>query len=164
MGVTHSFPLKIPMLLSCDSRASKHLSWITDLSLLCLLNVLFPSQFVFPDWAQVVLAQTLSILGSNPVRGTITPSCALLCAIEQLPLGLPIWSPSYIFTVSSPLGSNPCGQDQKCSDSEQSVGLIIFLSEPSCVPDMLSLEKACPGRGDYLPGMPGTCESRGNIV
>lgn len=68
LGVTCSFPLKIPMLLSCDSRASKHLLWITDLSLLCLLSVLFPSQFVFPDWAQVVLAQTLCILGSNPFQ------------------------------------------------------------------------------------------------
>ena len=102
------------------------------------------------------LSPVPSILGSNPFPNPNQKAAYLLVlSSDKAATVLPTWSPSYFFTVSSPSGSSPPGQDQKHSDLDQSVGVIVFQSESSCIPDLISLENPFPGWrvGEPLPGM-----------
>lgn len=148
----YASPLETSVALSWDSHTSKPLLLITDLS--HMLPECGASTFVFLDGAEVVLAQFHPLWA--PTHFPIPIRRRSLCSLIKLPLCFPVWSPSYFFTVSSPLGYSPWGQDQKHSDLDQSVGVIIFQSESSCIPDLISMENTFPGWrvGETLPGMP----------
>lgn len=121
----YASPLETSVALSWDSHASKPLLLITDFS--PMLPECGASTSVFLGWAEVVLAQFHPLWAPThfpiPIRSHRNSLCSPLI---KLPLCFPVWSPSYFFTVSSPLGYSPWGQDQKHSDLDQVWGLSCF--------------------------------------
>lgn len=126
-GMMYSFPRMTSVSLSCYSRASNHDTcpccsstdlWLSLLSTRCDASL----PFFCLDWADEALAQSLPILSSRSLLSqlhpevTITPSYALLWAVQMLPTGAPNMVMFLFPAVSSPLGPSHWGQDQKCPD------------------------------------------------
>lgn len=134
LGIMYPFPLKTPMSQSCASHASKHLLLITDLStywMWCFPPVLLPRL----GWGGPSINSIHSGLQSISIPTQTRKhhnSCVLLWAHPKAATGAPnivTFLLFFFFTVSSPLGPSSWSQDQKGSDLEQSMGVIIFLSD-----------------------------------
>lgn len=133
LGIMYPFPLKTPMSRSCASHASKHLLLITDLStywMWCFPPVLLPRL----GWGGPSINSIHSGLQSISIPTQTRKhhnSCVLLWAHPKAATGAPniVTFLLFFFTVSSSLGPSSWSQDQKGSDLEQSMGVIIFLSD-----------------------------------
>lgn len=133
LGIMYPFPLKTPMSQSCASHASKHLLLITDLStywMWCFPPVLLPRL----GWGGPSINSIHSGLQSISIPTQTRKhhnSCVLLWAHPKAATGAPniVTFLLFFFTVSSSLGPSSWSQDQKGSDLEQSMGVIIFLSD-----------------------------------
>lgn len=134
LGIMYPFPLKTPMSQSCASHASKHLLLITDLStywMWCFPPILLPRL----GWGGPSINSIHSGLQSISIPTQTRKhhnSCVLLWAHPKAATGAPnivTFLLFFFFTVSSPLGPSSWSQDQKGSDLEQSMGVIIFLSD-----------------------------------
>lgn len=133
LGIMYPFPLKTPMSQSCASHASKHLLLITDLStywMWCFPPILLPRL----GWGGPSINSIHSGLQSISIPTQTRKhhnSCVLLWAHPKAATGAPniVTFLLFFFTVSSSLGPSSWSQDQKGSDLEQSMGVIIFLSD-----------------------------------